>query len=72
MIGNIIISDFNVTHPELQQGEMFVTNSTMEHLDTIGWKTKRTGKIAYDIGGKEIHWLVPVFRQSNEVFRLHD
>jgi hypothetical protein len=66
------MADFNLTHPELKEGEIFVTNSNTDKLSTIGWKTKRVGIIAYDIQGKEINWLVPVFRQSSEKPCLFD
>lgn len=68
---------FNRKHPEIQDGEMFLTNvgsySEMrfamedDGFTAIGWKTKRQGVIAYDIYGKPVHGMVPVFVQRKEL-----
>ncbi len=70
---------FNKKHPEIQNGEVFLTNVGdnhdfssvyMEHGDgfsNIGWKTKRRGSIAYDIYGKPVSGMKPVFVQRDEL-----
>lgn len=70
---------FNVNHPETMEGEVFLTNvgenrdfgmSLSLHDDgfaQIGWKTKRCGSIAYDIYGKPVSGMKPVFVQRDEL-----
>ncbi len=41
-------------HPELLEGEVFLTNASDENFGSIGWLTKRMGVVAYDISGKRI------------------
>ena len=60
-------------HPELQAGEMYLTNcydrTPFDQDDSyheIGWKTKRRGKISYDNNGNIIADLYPVFIQIEE------
>ena len=54
-------------HPELDEGEIFLTNSTLEGYPQIGWKTKRKGMIAYDINEVPVKGLFPVFVQQSEI-----
>jgi len=54
-------------HPELKDGEIFLTNSTIEGYPHLVWKTKRTGMIAYDINDVPVKGLVPVFVQQSEI-----
>jgi len=62
-------------HPELQKGEVFLTNIPDEESAAHGhglkrvekWKTKRMGRIAYDINGHQIDNMLPVFVQKDEV-----
>ena len=35
--------------------------------EVIGWKTKRRGNVAYDIYGKPINGMCPVFAQKSEL-----
>ena len=74
----------NQNHPELREGEVFLTNVPMEregedydpmimkgvHLTLfrdIPWKTKRLGGIAYDVLGREVLYMLPVFVQKAEL-----
>lgn len=41
-------------HPELKDGEMFLSNSTVENLDLISWKQKRVGLQAFDCNNEII------------------
>ncbi|MFA5732018.1 MAG: hypothetical protein WC934_08440 [Acidithiobacillus sp.] len=42
-------------HPELQEGEMWLTNINNDYeFNKISYKTKRIGKVAYNIYGKVI------------------
>lgn len=60
--------EFNQYHPELRPGEMFLTNeSSQEFFDQIVYKTKRAGNVAYDIYGKPVEGLFPIFAQRSEV-----
>jgi hypothetical protein len=74
------IQDFNYTHPELRQGEVFLGNFDdpaekdifLEEEDNttvydIGWKTKRIGIKAYSIEGVILEHSVPVFVQATEL-----
>ena len=66
--------DFNKTQPELREGEILLTNDTEEEFRKIPRRTKRIGKIAYDIDGKQIERgvsilpaIYPVFVQRKEL-----
>jgi len=55
-------------HPEKQEGEICLTNSTKEDFIRIGWKTKRMGIVPYDIHGRALRCrLYPVFVQASEL-----
>jgi len=58
--------NYNETHPELKEGEMFLTNSSFENYTLIGWRTKRRGIQAYTIDGEELIMIRPVFVQKEE------
>jgi len=62
---------FNKNHPEVKEGEVFLTNADIEGLCHIGWKSKRKGSVAYDIHNKPIpsfgHDFFPVFVQRSEL-----
>lgn len=58
--------DFNDTHPEIQEGEFFLTNTEVDVFHTISWETKRKGDVAYTIRGEVISGVVPVFVQKKE------
>jgi len=53
-------------HPELMEGEIWVSNCSEDSYDKIGWKTKRRGEIAYDVNGKVVREFFPVFIQASE------
>lgn len=68
---------FNDTHPELKEGEVFVTNSFLSEEGvcsqpgddshfSLQLNTKRVGHTAYDINGKRIQGAVPVFAKKDE------
>ena len=61
---------FNAEHPELEDGEMFLSNTNEEGYQRIRWKTKRRGEVAYNIDGiiidKQSINLFPVFVQKQE------
>ena len=64
---------FNVNHPELQEGEMFLENiQTREDWSQIGYGTKRRGMTAYDICDHLIRTLTPVFIQISEFKEKND
>lgn len=69
-------------HPETAKGEVFLTNISnsfsdaqlFDHDDrsdweSIGWRTKRRGLVAYDIYGKPISGMRPVFVQRDELLK---
>lgn len=58
--------NFNVNHPEIRDGEMFLTNILAEDYIHIGWKTKRSGLQAYTVYGESLSHYVPVFVQKEE------
>jgi hypothetical protein len=67
--GNDYSRDFNSTHPEMEKGEMLLTNIAKNdpyEYKRIGWSTKRKGQKAYDIGGAVVPFLEPVFVQRKE------
>lgn len=60
----------NNSHPELEKGEVYLTNVTAKDFHRIGHRTKRMGRVAYDRKGypiKEIEGLYPVFVQRSEL-----
>jgi hypothetical protein len=57
---------YNETHPELEEGERFLTNCVQDTYDSIGWKTKRWGRHAYTIEGEPLTGYIPVFVQRSE------
>lgn len=58
-------------HPECGDDEVFVGNADDNTIRTMGWKTKRRGKIAYKKNGERItiEWrgAFPVFVQKSEI-----
>ncbi|MEK7100248.1 MAG: hypothetical protein AAB872_00375 [Patescibacteria group bacterium] len=70
-------SSFNKNHPEKRNGEVFLTNVgdhdreflflEDDNYQRIGWKTKRKGSVAYDVNGKEVYGMKPVFVQRSEL-----
>ena len=54
-------------HPELRNGEVWVTNATIDdYRDLIGLQTRRMGKQAYDVSGNLIEDYYHVFAQKSE------
>ena len=63
--------NFNNTHPELKDGEMFLGNVTKSFYHKIGWETKRMGTTPYTTNGEVLlqispRILYPVFVQKKE------
>jgi len=58
-------------HPEIRAGEVYLCNASLDDFqNSIGWKSKRLGKIAFDISGKIIpliNRLFPVFVLKKEL-----
>lgn len=52
---------FNKKHPELRDGEIFLTNTANPEMTNIGRKGKRLGDVAYDVNGEKVDGLFPVF-----------
>jgi len=62
--------DFWKNHPEQLEGEVFFSNVDSNHFDTIEYRTKRAGKIAYECNGKKFGKYpetFPVFIQRLEL-----
>ena len=58
--------NYNIKHPEIEDGEMFLSNADEEGYQGIGWKTKRRGNIAFGKSGNRVIGLFPVFVQKQE------
>ena len=59
-------------HPEIQPGEVWITNTDSEGMRFIGRRTKRRGSVALDSRGRPIEqraWAgcFPVFVQKSEL-----
>lgn len=57
-------------HPEQLEGEIFLTNAWPEPRESwegIGWKSKRRGRVAYDIKDNPLKNGFPVFITVAEV-----
>ena len=64
------MTNFNDQHPELEDGEIFLKNTTPGRFEVMDWKTKRMGGVAYYDDGKAIPFhsnYFPVFVQESEV-----
>lgn len=59
---------FNLTHPELCEGEMFAVNMFWEHdnIPGVSYKSKRMGKKAYTANGNPLGAYRPVFISIEE------
>ena len=60
------MQNFNTNHPELREGEAWVTNSSQDGSE-IHLRTKRIGKTAYDVNGTPVEGLLPVFALKTEL-----
>jgi hypothetical protein len=61
-------NDFNKTHPELEEGEVFIMNVYNDCEHCLMSKTKRIGKTAYwEDGTKERGGRVPLFIERKEL-----
>ncbi len=60
-------NDFNKTHPELLDGEVFWLNTIGTQFADIEWKTKREGKQSYAVNGLALKGCNPVFVQKQEL-----
>ena len=60
---------FNKSHPELRDGEVFIGNTSLDHWECVGWKTKRMGDVAYNIYGEPLNGIHPTFAQAEELRR---
>jgi hypothetical protein len=58
--------NYNETHPELEEGEMLLTNCVFETYALLKWTTKRWGAVAYTSRGVPLHKYRPVFVQRKE------
>lgn len=56
----------NDCHPELRQGEFFLTNCRPSEVRDLPWQTKRVGIRAYDDDGHKMSGMVPVFASIAE------
>jgi hypothetical protein len=61
------MTSFNVTHPELKEGEIFLGNFPEGQAIQVGWKTKRIGWQSYDKDGLAYSGSRPVFVQIAEL-----
>lgn len=63
---------FNKNHPELQPGEVWLTNirTNRRNSNIIGWKTQRVGKAAFDKYGNPLDDLFPVFVRREELIKV--
>lgn len=54
-------------HPEQRDGEVFLTNTTLDDFRKIGHASARAGLVAYDTTGRPIASLSPVFVDRGEL-----
>lgn len=63
------IQSIDFIHPELKDGEVFFTNSSLSDFQEMAFKTKRMGKAAFDGKGNQLNhedWY-PVFIKIEEL-----
>lgn len=69
--GYVIFSNFNYSHPEARNDEVFVFNETKKNsllsFKKLRFYTKRLGKIAYDDFGRIIANARPIFVNKTEL-----
>ena len=69
---------FNRNHPELREGEVFLTNAfddsngrfpddPRSDWESVGWKSKRAGVTAYTTDGQVIPKMFPIFAKRSEL-----
>lgn len=58
--------DYNETHPELSEGEVFLFNGVSKTYDPLKWDTKRMGAVAYTSRGAVLPKYRPIFAQRKE------
>jgi len=66
--------DFNITHPELKEGEVFIYTTTKLGYEGIRkqWKTARKGIIGYATNGEKlIDEYFPIFVSIKEKEERH-
>lgn len=59
---------FNQKHPEIKEGEVFLTNGTVREFHGIKCESKRLGNQAYDTKGEMITrlGLRPIFKKEGD------
>ena len=73
-------ANFNRNHPELRDGEVFITNAFHDSngrfpddprrdWEAVGWKSKRAGAVAYTTSGKRIRGMFPIFAKRSELLK---
>lgn len=58
------LRNFNKSHPEKLEDEIFLTNATHSGFENLRWRTKRLGVTAFDENGERVDpqfGLFPVF-----------
>lgn len=68
------MNSFNNTHPELQKGEVFLTNAREWEWDSIPFQSKRRGETAYQTDGTLVssdEEAFPVFVAQDEYAEKH-
>jgi hypothetical protein len=58
--------NYNETHPELKEGEMFLFSGVSETYDPLKWNTKRMGAVAHTPRGVPLPKYSHVFVQRKE------
>ncbi|MFH0845944.1 MAG: hypothetical protein V1851_00905 [Patescibacteria group bacterium] len=60
--------NFNDEHPELKEGEVFLTNGTVRDFHRIKCGSKRLGEKAYNTNGEMVNHLGlrPIFKKEND------
>jgi hypothetical protein len=68
------MNKYNMPHPEMQPGEIWLYNITDKVIydeqitfDTLSWKTKRKGIVAYMDDGSILPTHYPIFVQRSEL-----
>jgi len=65
------MSNFNESHPEKKEDEIFVTNLKIGDEKSCYFETKRVGNVAYTKNGEKINSLYkPLFVRKSEYERL--
>ena len=61
------MGNFNITHPEIREGEVWLVNSSIRSIEAGAYQVKylRIGNTAFCANGGILKGMVPIFHNKN-------